>query len=121
MGTFREQLEGYGVNYQTTMERFLGNEKMYLRLLNMLFQDENLGQLGDALERGDRRAAFEAAHTLKGVVGNMGLTPLYNKVCVIVEPLRAGEERDDYSVLYQDIVSEFGKVEELRNSLSKGE
>ena len=35
-------------------------------------------------------SAFEAAHTLKGVTGNMGLTPLYDAVCTIVEPLRTG-------------------------------
>ena len=67
----------------------------------MLFQDENMQKLGAALANRDYTAAFEAAHTLKGVVGNMGLTPLYEAVCVIVEPLRSRECRDDYAALYQ--------------------
>ena len=66
-----------------------------------------------AIDSGNLEAAFDAAHTLKGVVGNMGLTPLYKAVCDIVQPLRAREEREDYPLLYQAIQKEFLKVEEL--------
>ena len=45
MGSFRESFEAYGADYQTTMGRFMGNEKMYLRILDMLFEDENLNKL----------------------------------------------------------------------------
>ena len=38
-----------------------------------------------------KRQAFECAHTLKGMLANMGLIPLYDIVVRIVEPLRAGE------------------------------
>lgn len=121
MQSFKENLEAYGVDYQTTMNRFMGNEKMYLKLLNLLFQDDNLQKLGKALDEKNYTAAFEAAHTLKGVVGNMGLTPLYQEVCAIVEPLRAKKHRDDYSVLYQNIQTEFKAVDVLRSSLEGGE
>ena len=80
MPTFRDVFEAYGADYDTTMARFMGNEAMYLQLLDMLFQDENMQKLGAALANRDYTAAFEAAHTLKGVVGNMGLTPLYEAV-----------------------------------------
>ena len=46
--------------------------------------------MGAALDAGDVTAAFEAAHTIKGVMGNMGLTPMYEEVCYIVESLRNG-------------------------------
>ena len=39
------------------------------------------------------------AHTLKGVAGNMGLTPLFDKVCAIVEPLRVCKEEAAYACL----------------------
>ena len=103
------------------MARFMGNEAMYLQLLDMLFQDENMQKLGAALANRDYTAAFEAAHTLKGVVGNMGLTPLYEAVCVIVEPLRSRECRDDYAALYQRVESEFQRAEALRKKLREGE
>ena len=41
MPTFRDVFEAYGADYDTTMARFMGNEAMYLQLLDMLFQDEN--------------------------------------------------------------------------------
>ena len=120
MPIFRELFEAYGADYQETMERFMGNETMYLRFLDMLFQDENLQKLGGALDAGDLSGAFEAAHTLKGVSSNLGLKPLYDAVCVIVEPLRSGERRDDYPAAYQAIQQEFQRIDLLRRQL-KGE
>ena len=120
MGNFRELLEAYGVEYQTTMDRFLGSEAFYMRLLDMMFQDDNLQKLGDSLKAQDYTAAFEAAHTLKGVVGNMGLTPLYRAVCEIVEPLRKRERREDYDTMYRAVAAEFEKADSLRNQLKGG-
>lgn len=121
MKNFKEVFETYGANYEETMPRFMGNESLYLRLLNMLFEDTNLQKLGEELERGDIEAAFVAAHTLKGVVSNMGLTPLYKAVCAIVEPLREGEQRGDYVQLYQKICTEYQKADKLRQELTGGE
>ncbi|MBC8569575.1 Hpt domain-containing protein [Zongyangia hominis] len=121
MKTLKEAMEAYGADYGVTMARFMGNETMYLKFLDMLFRDDNLQKLGEALQKGDLTRAFEAAHTLKGVVGNMGLTPLFRAVCAIVEPLRAGEAREDYSAMYQEVVTEFEKADELRRSLKEGE
>lgn len=120
MRSFKELFEDYGADYQTTMERFMGKEEMYLRFLDMLFDDPSMGLLGDALDCSDMVGAFRAAHTLKGVVGNMGLTPLYKTVCTIVEPLRTGQQRDDYSALYQAIEMEFQRADELRSLLKGG-
>ena len=120
MADFKSAFESYGGDYAATMGRFLGNEAMYLRFLDMLFQDESLRQLGAALETGDLKSAFEAAHTLKGAVGNMGLTPLYQAVCAIVVPLRTGERREDYPALYEAIQTELQRVDLLRGQLKGG-
>jgi HPt (histidine-containing phosphotransfer) domain-containing protein len=121
MKAFQEIFEDYGGNYKETMGRFMSNHKMYRRFLDMLFQDENMKRLGEALEQGNLNEAFEAAHTLKGVAGNMGLTPLYESVCRIVEPLRKRDEKEDYAGLYRQIQTEFQKAEELREALKEGE
>lgn len=113
MADFRTIFEAYGGDYESTMERFLGNEAMYKRLLGMLFADENMAKLDQALRQGDLERAFEAAHTLKGVAGNMGLKPFYQSVCRIVEPLRAREKCDAYAQLYQTIKEEMQKVAQL--------
>ena len=121
MQNFRAIFEEYGADYAQTMPRFMGNESLYLKLLSMLFEDTNLQKLGAALGAGDMAGAFEAGHTLKGVVGNMGLTPFYEAVCAMVEPLRNGEQREDYPQLYQAIRTEYKRAEELQKKLTGGE
>lgn len=116
MRSFQEIFEAYGGDYQETIGRFLGNEKMYLKFLKMLFADENLAKMGEALKNGDMKSAFEAGHTIKGVSGNLGLKPLYDAVCDIVEPLRHQEEAD-YAGLYQKIRDEYQRAAELRDVL----
>ena len=52
-----------------------------------------------------------ASHALKGVLGNLSLTPLYEKVCEITELLRARTETD-----YAPLLSE---IEQLRGQLER--
>ncbi|MCB6200470.1 Hpt domain-containing protein [Extibacter muris] len=111
MQAFQTIFEEYGADYAGAMGRFMNNEGLYVRLLGMLFQDDNLENLGAALEMNDLGTAFEAAHTLKGVVGNLGLTPLYQALEKLVEPLRAGKKREDYPALYGDVQTEFRRAE----------
>ncbi|MCD2491590.1 Hpt domain-containing protein [Lacrimispora sp. NSJ-141] len=117
MENFKLIFESYGGDYETTMDRFMGKEELYLKILNMLSRDDNMQKLEDALQKGNLPDAFDAAHTLKGVAGNLGLAPLFEAVCRIVEPLRIREPREDYPVLFQEIQSEFQKAEQLRAAL----
>lgn len=117
MEKFEKIFEEYGGDYNATMARFMGKGSLYMKIFGMLFRDDNLQILGKALEEGDLDAAFMAAHTLKGVSGNLGLTPFYDAVCRMVEPLRGREERADYQELYQEVLDEFTKVEGLWNEL----
>jgi HPt (histidine-containing phosphotransfer) domain-containing protein len=55
-----------------------------------MIADENFEMLGEAVKENDVTKAFEAAHSLKGTLGNMGLTPMYEIIIQIVEPLRDG-------------------------------
>ena len=41
--------------------------------------------------------AFEAAHALKGVLGNLALTPIYDPVSEMTELLRARNTTADYA------------------------
>lgn len=120
MGSSQEIFETYGADYKTTMTRFLGNEALYLKFLDMLFKDDNYDKLGAALKAENYEEAFNAAHTLKGVVGNMGLTPFFNAVCDIVEPLRQGKRETDYMALYKILQTEYEKAYKFRDRLNEG-
>ena len=115
--SFQQIMEDYGADYHQTMARFMNNQGMYLRLMDMLFRDKNMGLLKESLANGDLGAAFEAAHALKGVSANMGLTPFYNAVSVIVEPLRARQPGADYPAMLARIQTEFARLPALRDAL----
>lgn len=95
MSELTNRLRAYGADMDGAMARFIQDENLYAKCFRMFLADPSFAELGDALSKKDYTAAFNAAHTLKGVAGNLGLTPLYNTVCDMVEPLR----RQDYSHL----------------------
>lgn len=116
----KEFLAACGGDYEGTMRRLMGNEMLFYRLLPKVFRDENFQKLEDALTLGDMDAAFDAAHTLKGVSGNLGLTSLYDAVCEIVEPLRRKAPEADYRALHQAIQQEFLRLETLSRQIEAG-
>jgi len=85
-----QELEAWGCDIQGAMERFLDDKELYMTCLQTVIEDENFKRLGHALEEGQVQAAFDYAHTLKGVFANLGLTPMFTIVATIVEPLRSG-------------------------------
>jgi HPt (histidine-containing phosphotransfer) domain-containing protein len=58
--------------------------------------------LDAAVAAGDAKAAFEAAHGLKGAVGNLALTPIYTPISAITERLRGQSEMCDISALHAE-------------------
>ena len=89
-----ENLRAFGANVDEGLTRCLNNEDFYLRLVLKALDDGNFAGLQSAVAAGDNGAAFEAAHALKGVLGNLSITPLYDMASNITELLRAGEDAD---------------------------
>lgn len=87
----RSRLEAAGIDVEEALGRFMDNEELMLRFLLRFPQDENFALLRQALEQGDVRRAFEAAHTLKGVAGNLSVTGVFRQTGRLVELLRAGD------------------------------
>lgn len=89
-----DALKAYGANVREGLGRCLNNEGFYLRLVRMAAQDASFNKLYDAIDAGDLDRAFEAAHALKGVLGNLALDPLLVSVNEMTELLRARTEID---------------------------
>lgn len=85
------------------LARFLDDEELYEQFYGELLKDEAFEKLGLALEEKRLSDAFEYAHTLKGVIGNMGLTPMFETVCDIVEPLRINTD-EGVDEKYQELL-----------------
>ena len=104
-----DALERYGADVKDGMGRCLNNEGFYLRLVCKIPGDPNFSALSEAVERGDKKAAFEAVHALKGVVANLAITPLYEPISALTELLRAGLDADPVLL---------SKILELRDELT---
>ncbi|MEG0780829.1 MAG: Hpt domain-containing protein [Oscillospiraceae bacterium] len=91
MTDFIRRLQDYGADTIGALERLVDDEALYSDCLQLFLRDEGFTALPEAIAHRDYSAAFESAHTLKGVAGNLGLTPLFVAICDIVEPLRRGE------------------------------
>lgn len=104
-----ETLNEFGVNTKEGLTRCMNNEKFYFKMLKMGLASDQFEKLGASLEAGNNEEAFEAAHALKGVLGNLALTPIYNPLAEMTELLRAGKS-EDYVAMYQPIL-------EIRNKL----
>lgn len=89
--TLITKLISYGADIEGIKRRFVGNFDLYNSCFQRSLQDENFGLLDKALNEKDYQKAFEAAHALKGLTGNLGLQPMYKAVCTLVESLRAKE------------------------------
>ncbi len=88
-----EEMKKYGANITEAMERFMGNEAIYEKMLKKFPAAVESHQVAEYIKKGDNKTAVANAHTLKGVTGNLSITPLYNAYVEIVNLLRA-EEND---------------------------
>ena len=65
-----DALKQFGANTDEALTLFMGNEGFYFKLIGKAVEDKNFTALEDAVAANDLDAAFEAAHSLKGVMGN---------------------------------------------------
>ena len=107
-----EGLNSFGANTAEGLGRCYQNETLYLRLVKMIPAEQNFDKLKNSLEQNDLDTAFEAAHALKGVLGNLSLTPMYEKCSEITELLRARTEMD-YAPLLTELLEEKAALDEL--------
>ncbi len=97
-----EALKNCGVNVEEGLSRCLNNEAFYLKMIHMGLADGHFAKLEEAIAAHNLDEAFENAHALKGVVGNLALTPLAKPISEITELLRARTDID-YSALCAEI------------------
>ncbi len=104
-----DKLRSYGANVEEGLARCMNNEAFYLKLVNMAVDDAGFERLRTAVESDNQKESFEAAHALKGMLGNLSLTPLFTPASELTEMLRA-EGKGDAAELW-------GQIEEQRNRL----
>ncbi|MCR5210118.1 MAG: Hpt domain-containing protein [Lachnospiraceae bacterium] len=106
----RKILEEGGIDYADGLARCLNDSSLYERVLEKFPADKSYSKIVESLAAGDAKAAFEAAHTLKGVSANLGLKDLYDSVFVLVESLRNASDISGAEPLMPPVVSNYDRV-----------
>jgi len=78
-----------GADTEEGLSRCMDNPKLYERMLKKLPKVVNEVPVMPYVESGDLDTALSNAHTLKGVVGNLSLIPLYDNYTEIVNLFRS--------------------------------
>ena len=107
----RAQLIAAGVDVEEVLLRFMGNESLMMKFLLRFPEDPSFPQLKEAMEQGDTARAFTAAHTLKGVAGNLSMNALYQQVSALVEDLR-NEDLAAAACKMEDVEQQYLRVVE---------
>lgn len=83
-----EELSALGVDTGDAIERFMGNSDLYEKMLKKFPKAVEDSPVQTYAQSEDYETAASNAHALKGVTGNLSLTPLYDKYTKIVEMYR---------------------------------
>ena len=107
-----DSLREYGANVEDGLQRCMGMEDFYLEMIELGLSDERFETLGTVLAEKNYDEAFEMAHALKGVIGNLALTPLYDTLCEVTEHLRVKDEMD-YKPAYDKLMEQRAQIVNL--------
>ena len=104
-----------GVDVESALGRFMGNEALLERFLKKFLDDSNYGKLREAIAAGDMDGAITASHTLKGLCGNLSMTALFGLFTKQVALLREGR-LEEAAAMMAEIAPAYEKVTEAIRS-----
>ncbi|MBQ3393961.1 MAG: Hpt domain-containing protein [Oscillospiraceae bacterium] len=107
-----DALKRFGADTEEGLSRCFNNEAFYLRLVGMIKDEKNFELLEKAIEENDLDAGFEAAHALKGVLGNPSLTPM-TEIAVEMTELLRNRTRTDYSGMLSSLLEKKRELDKL--------
>lgn len=84
------KLAAAGVDYEDGLNRFCGKEELYQKYILRFPQQKEYHQLLAAIGKKDCKEAFEYAHALKGITGNLSFIELRKILTELTEELKSG-------------------------------
>ena len=107
-----EKLDAFGADTKEGLSRCMGMDSLYLKLVGIVSKEPKFDELKAAIEARDLDKAFEAAHALKGVLGNLGLVPMFEAASELTELLRPIQPCD-YSSALQKVQNGLKQLKDL--------
>jgi len=90
MPVLYDELEAWGADVEGAVARFCDNDDLYVSCLRQHTSEEGYAELTEAVASEDAERIFSVAHMLKGVSGNLGLTPIYRAASELSDLVRDG-------------------------------
>ena len=116
-----EALKEAGINVDDGLSRCLGKEDFYLKMVYLGLSNQNFQLLLPALQEKNYKNAFELCHSLKGVIGNLSLSPLYELICNLTENLRklslSPEKQDSPSTNQDELLNLYEQIISMQKKL----
>lgn len=94
-----EELAVLGADTEDAVARFMGNAGLYEKMLKKFPKVVEDSPVLTYARSEDYETATSNAHALKGVTGNLSLTPLYTKYTKIVDLYREGKTEQANALL----------------------
>lgn len=89
-----------GGDYNDARDRLM-NDALITKFVRKFADDKSYKTLMSSIEANNIEESFKAAHTLKGVAGNLGFTALFKVANALTEQLRALNEAADTTLTEQ--------------------
>ncbi len=106
-----EELKDLGVDVDGGLKRINGNEKLYTKLLGSFTKAIKTYDVQPDFDADGCAEMIEKTHAIKGVSGNLSITPVYESYTKIVDLLRAGNT-EDAKVIIREILPVQAKIVE---------
>lgn len=97
--TLLEELRTLDVDVDGGLKRIANNEKLYIKLLGSFTKSIDTYKVDADFDGNDYNDIIEKAHAIKGVSGNLSITPVYEAYTKIVDLLRAGKPEEARPIL----------------------
>lgn len=94
-----EELKALGVNVDEGLKRINGNEKLYVKLLGSFTKSIKTYSVGTDFDAANCDEVIEKTHAIKGVSGNLSITPVFEAYTKIVDLLRGGNPEEARTLL----------------------
>lgn len=102
-----DALREIGVDVDGTVSRFMNNSEIYVKFLTRYPDEDRVTPIHEAIAAKDYEKLLSAAHKMKGVSANLGMTELAARAADIVTKVRNG--------FYDSFEEDAAEVERLSN------
>lgn len=106
------KLDAIGAECESSLERFMDDEEMYLKYIREFPEEPTMARLVKAVEAEDYSEAEKAVHALKGIVNNLGFLPFADATVDMLEELRADNIEDALDA-FGDIQKEYKRFTDI--------